>query len=64
MKSLRVEVALAEIQYLRNKLGVDVNIIARVYHLRNSIVAAFLSMNQPCIAVALKIVHDSDSVVR
>jgi len=64
MKSLRVGVALAEIQYLRNKLGVDVNIIARVYHLRNSIVAALLSMNQPCIAVALKIVHDSDSVVR
>jgi len=64
MKSLRVGVALAEIQYLRNKLGVDVNIIARVYHLRHSIVAAFLSMNQPCIAVALKIVHDSDSVVR
>jgi hypothetical protein len=64
MKSLRVGVLLAEIQYLRNKLGVDVNIIARVYHLRNSIVAALLSMNQPCIAVALKIVHDSDSVVR
>jgi hypothetical protein len=36
MKSLRVGVPLAEIQYLRNKLGVDVNIIARVYHLRNS----------------------------
>jgi len=64
MKSLRVGLPLAEIQYLRNKLGVDVNIIARVYHLRNSIVAALLSMNQPCIAVALKIVHDSDSVVR
>ena len=64
MKSLRVGVPLAEMQYLRNKLGVNVNIIARVYHLRNSIVAAFLSMNQPCIAVALKIVHDSDSVVR
>jgi hypothetical protein len=64
MKSLRVGVPLAEIQYLRNKLGVDVNIIARVYHLRNSIVTAFLSMNQPCIAVVLKIVHDSDSVVR
>jgi hypothetical protein len=64
MKSLRVGVALAEIQYLRNKLGIDDNIIARVYHLRNSIVAAFLSMNQLCIAVVLKIVHDSDSVVR
>jgi hypothetical protein len=25
---------------------------------------AILSMNTPCIAVALKIVHDSDSVVR
>jgi len=63
MNSLRVGVSLAEIQHLRNKLGIDVNIIAIVYHLRNSIVAAFLSMNQPCIAAALKIVHDSDSVV-
>jgi hypothetical protein len=41
MKSLRVGVALAEIQYLRNKLGVDVNIIARVYHLRNSALGQF-----------------------
>jgi len=64
MKSLRVGASLAEIQYLRNKLGINFNIIAMVYHLRNSIAAAILCMNTLCITVALKIVHDSDSVVR
>ena len=37
MKSLRVDVALTEIQHLRNKLGVDGNIIAMVCHSRNSV---------------------------
>jgi hypothetical protein len=37
MKSLRVGVALTEIQHSRNKLGVDVNIIAMVCHSRNSV---------------------------
>ncbi len=64
MKSLRVGVPLAEIQYLRNKLGINFNIIAMVYHLRNSSVVTVLCMIRPCIAFALKIVHDSDSVVR
>jgi hypothetical protein len=36
MKSLRVGVALTEIQHLRNKLGVDNNIITVVCHSRNS----------------------------
>jgi hypothetical protein len=39
MKSLRVDVALTEIQHLRNKLGVDGNIIAMVCHSRNSALA-------------------------
>ena len=39
MKSLRVGVALTEIQHLRNKLGVDDNIIAMVCHSRNSALA-------------------------
>ena len=36
MDSLRVVSALTEIQYLRNKMGVNVNIIAMVCHLRNN----------------------------
>jgi hypothetical protein len=36
MKSLRVGDTLTEIQHLRNKLGVDGNIIAMVCHSRNS----------------------------
>jgi hypothetical protein len=36
MESLRVGITLKEIQYLRNKMGVDVNIIAIVCHLRNN----------------------------
>ncbi|MEY3634578.1 MAG: hypothetical protein RLZZ61_988 [Pseudomonadota bacterium] len=39
MESLRVRDALAEIQYLRNKLGAYVNISLAVYHLRNIILA-------------------------
>jgi hypothetical protein len=39
MKSLRVDVALTEIQDSRNKLGVDGNIIAMVCHSRNSALA-------------------------